>query len=407
MKIWIFNHYAIGPNSSGGTRHYDLSKYLVKKGHKVKIFASSFDHQTRKEKHLFNTELYKEEVHEGVEFVWIKTHPYKGNDINRVINMLSYFQNANRVSKKMNGKPDLVIGSLVHPLAAFLGYIVSKRKKSLFYFEERDLWPQSLIDLGKVTEKNPVIFILYKIEKFLYKKSDRIIVLFENAKNYVVSKGINANKVLYIPNGIDLYRLESANEKLPDDLETYFHKNKDQNIVVYTGTHGLANNLDVVLDTAKEIDNNTQFLFIGDGPNKEKLIQRKINENIQNVYFANPIKKDLIPAILQKCNIGLLPLKHSPVFKWGISPNKLFDYMSNKLPVILLCDIENSPLQNANGGFVIKENFKEEMLKIFNNVENHDLKLLGENGYKFVEENHNWEKNSQIIIDSAMKDLKK
>lgn len=407
MEIWIFNHYAIGPNSGGGTRHYDLSKYLVKNGHHVKIFASSFDHQTRKENHLFNGELYKKEVHDGVEFVWIKTHAYKGNDHNRVINMLSYFRNAKKVSKMIDGKPDLVIGSLVHPLAAYLGYIVSKRKKSLFYFEERDLWPQSLIDLGKVTKKNPVIYFLYKLEKHLYKKADKIIVLFENAENYVVSKGIAANKVLYIPNGIDMNRLNTNQAKLPSELEKYFETHKDKNIVVYTGTHGLANNLDTVLDAAKEIDYKTQFLFIGDGPNKEKMIKRKADENINNVYFANPVTKDLIPTILQKSSIGLLPLKHSPVFKWGISPNKLFDYMSNKLPVILLCDIENSPLQQANGGFVLKNDFKNELVKLLNNIGQHDLKTLGENGFNFVKDHHNWGKNSQIIIDNAVQDLKK
>lgn len=407
MEIWIFNHYAIGPNSGGGTRHYDLSKYLVKKGHKVKIFASSFDHQTRKEKHLFNKELYKSEIHDGVEFIWIKTHPYKGNDYNRVLNMLSYFKNAKKVSKLVNGNPDLVIGSLVHPLAAYLGYIVSKKKKSLFYFEERDLWPQSLIDLGKVTEKNPVIFLLYKLEKYLYKKADRIIVLFENAKNYVVSKGINEEKVLYIPNGIDMNRLETSNSSVPYELENYFNENKGNNIIVYTGTHGLANNLDVVLDAAKEIKTNTQFLFIGDGPNKEKLIQRKLKEKIENVYFADPVNKDLIPTILQKSSVGLLPLKHSPVFKWGISPNKLFDYMSNKLPVILLCDIEDSPLQQADGGFVLKKDFKNELVDLLNNINKYDLESLGDNGYNFVKENHNWEKNSQIIINSAIQDKKK
>lgn len=407
MEIWIFNHYAIGPNSGGGTRHYDLSKYLVKKGHKVKIFASSFDHQTRKEKHLFNSELYKSEIHDGVEFIWIKTHPYKGNDFNRVLNILSYFKNAKKVSKLVPGNPDLIIGSLVHPLAAYLGYIVSKKKRSLFYFEERDLWPQSLIDLGKFTEKNPVIFLLYKLEKYLYKKADRIIVLFENAKNYVVSKGINEEKVLYIPNGIDMNRLETSNSSLPYELENYFNENKDNNIIVYTGTHGLANNLDVVLDVAKEIKTNTQFLFIGDGPNKEKLIQRKVKEKIENVYFADSVNKDLIPTILQKSSVGLLPLKHSPVFKWGISPNKLFDYMSNKLPVILLCDIEDSPLQQADGGFVLKKDFKNELVDLLNNINKYDLESLGDNGYNFVKENHNWEKNSQIIINSAIQDKKK
>lgn len=407
MEIWIFNHYAIGPKSGGGTRHFDLAKYLVRKGHKVKIFASSFNHQTRTEEHLAKKESYKEESYEGVEFIWIKTHEYQGNDHHRVLNMLSYFNNAKKISKKISGNPDLVIGSLVHPLAAYLGYLVAKRKNAKFYFEERDLWPQSLIDLGKLTKNNPIIHVLYKVEKFLYKKADKIIVLFENAKGYVVSKGIDESKVIYIPNGIDMERLESTNEVLPDELNQYFNNNKDKIKVVYTGTHGLANNLDEVLNAAKNVNDNIAFLFIGDGPNKSNLIKRSKDEQIDNVYFANPVQKKLIPTIISNCDIGLLPLKESPVFKWGISPNKLFDYMSNKLPVILLCDIEGSPLQKANGGIVIKNNFSEELSKVLNQADSEQLKILGNNGYEFVKQNHNWEVNSQLIIDNLEEDLRK
>ncbi|RPF58288.1 glycosyltransferase family 4 protein [Abyssicoccus albus] len=407
MEIWIFNHYAIGPKSGGGTRHYDLAKYLVKQGHKVKIFASSFNHQTRKEEHLYNEEQFKKEIHDGVEFIWIKTYEYEGNDYKRVLNMLTYFKNAHNISKKIYGQPDLVIGSLVHPLAAVLGYIVAKRKNSLFYFEERDLWPQSLIDLGKLTKNNPVIYALYAVEKFLFKKADRIIVLFENAKGYVESKGINSDKIIYLPNGIDPKRLSDKNEELPIELTNYFEQNKNKTIVIYTGTHGLANNLDEILNASKITSDQFSFLLIGDGPNKSKLIDRVSDEDIKNVYLADSVNKSLIPTILSRADIGLLPLKESPVFKWGISPNKLFDYMSNKLPVILLCDIDDSPLQKADSGYVIRENYSENLAKTLNNMNVNELKSLGEKGYQFVMENHNWEINSSKLIKYIEEDLNK
>src|SRR5699024_4380899 len=118
MEIWIFNHYAISGNSIGITRHYDLAKYLVSRGHQVKIFASSFNHQTRKEEHLENIKkTYKIEEVEGIEFVWIKTTPYRKNDVKRIFNILSYTWRVNKVSKKLKSKPDVVLGSLFHPLA--------------------------------------------------------------------------------------------------------------------------------------------------------------------------------------------------------------------------------------------------------------------------------------------------
>jgi len=406
VEIWIFNHYAIGPGTTGGTRHYDLAKHLVKKGNKVKIFASSFNHQTRTEEHLFNKELYKISHYDGVEFIWIKTHPYQGNNHHRVLNMLTYYANAKKIAKTMDGTPDIVIGSLVHPLAAFLGYKVSKKKKTLFYFEERDLWPQTLIDLGKLSKKNPAIKIMYRMEKFLYTKSDRIIVLFENAKSYVSSTGVNNEKVMCIPNGIDMDRLSDIDENLPDNMKRYFESNKESINIVYAGTHGMANNLEIILEAAKELqDENVNFLFVGDGPNKSHLINIRDREELKNVSFFDPVKKELIPKILQSSDIGLLPLKNSPVFKWGISPNKLFDYMSNKLPVILLCDIEDSPVQRAESGYTIKTNFKENLVSILKNIDKKSLNLMGEKGYIYVKENHNWEMLSDKLIKAIENDL--
>lgn len=397
MEIWIFNHYSVGPGKSGITRHTDLAKYLVRDGHKVKIFASSFNHQTRSEDFIFDNDKYKEQVIDGIEYVWIKTRPYKGNDIRRIHNMISYYKNAKYAAKKMNTNPDIVIGSMMHHLAAYLGYKVAKQRNAKFIFEERDLWPQTIIDFGKISKNNPISTILYRFEKFMYKKSYKTIVLFDNAKSYVVSKGISKDKVICIPNAIDPERAKVIDMNLPHDLSNYFEERIDKKIIVYTGTHGLANNLDAILDAAKETEK-LEFLFVGDGPKREELIKRKKTEKIENVTFLKSVDKAFIPSILSKCDLGLLPLKNSPVFKWGISPNKLFDYMGNSLPVVLLCDIDDSPLQKANAGFVIKDNFSKELAQLLLNLDFNNLDQLGVNGKEYVYKNHNWEINAKKIL---------
>src|SRR5690625_5285478 len=131
--------------------------------------------------------------------------------------MLNYTFKAYLSGKRNKGNPDVVIGSLAHPLAALIGYFIAKKKKALFYFEERDLWPQSLIDLGKMSKKNPAIIMLGQLEKYLYKKSTRIILLFDKAINYVESKGINRDKVVYLPNGVDFTRFEE-DISLPENV---------------------------------------------------------------------------------------------------------------------------------------------------------------------------------------------
>ncbi|KKK38724.1 hypothetical protein WQ57_06970 [Mesobacillus campisalis] len=409
MKIWIFNHYAIGPGSSGGTRHYDLAKQLAAKGHKVKIFASSFNHQALKEEHLADSNrLYVTKNYDGMDFIWIKTPPYERNDIRRVRNMIAYSTRAYRIAAKMDEKPDIVVGSLVHPLAAYVGYLVSKKRKAIFYFEERDLWPQTLIDLGKVTKRNPVIYGLASIEKFLYRKSKRVIVLFDKAVGYVTNKGIEKDKVLYLPNGIDLSRMDRAQE-LPERVQNILSINKNKIVAVYTGSHGKANNLDVILDAAgilKAAKAPVHFLLVGNGPEKKRLMKRQQEEGLSNVNFEDPLPKECIPALLGKCSIGLLPLKDSPVFKWGISPNKLFDYMGASLPVALLCDLEGTPVEKAEGGYVIRNNFADGLASVLNNASKDELRQMGMKARGYVEKEHNWSSLSEKLEKIMLQDLK-
>ncbi len=401
MNIWIFNHYAIAPGTGGITRHYDMSKQLVKNGHEVTIFASSYDHQSRKELHCKDNKFYKVEMFDGVRYVWIKTFPYKKNDWKRVLNMLSYTFKSFFKSISTKEKPDIIIGSLMHPLAALLGYVISRVKKCDFYFEERDLWPQSLIDLGKVSESHPIVKLLNKLELFLYKKSTRIIVLFDKAVNYVESRGICSNKVIYLPNGVDLDRYKDFG-KLPEEFSVFFRENKNKFIAVYTGAHGLANNLEALVDAAKkarEINNKIHFLFVGDGPEKEKLILLSKKENLDNVSFMPAVSKEHIPSILRNSDVALVSMKDAEVYKWGISLNKLFDYMAAQLPIIIHCNIDETPVEKSNSGFKVNTT-TEIALKLNALYENKDLRMeKKKNSYEYVFQNHSWEKLSRKLLN--------
>lgn len=410
LNIWIFNHYAVGPNSNGITRHFDLAKYLVKRGHNVTIFASSFNHQALQEEHLKgSSRKYIEKSYDGVRFIWIKTLPYSKNNWRRVINMFSYSIKSYFIGKKYKENPDIIIGSLAHPLAALVGQLIATKRKALFYFEERDLWPQSLIDLGKMSEKNPAIIILNKLETYLYNKASRIILLFDKASRYVESKGVSKDKIIYLPNGVDFNRMID-DIILPKTVENTLFKIKGKIIAVYTGTLGLANNIDSIIDAAKIIkDKNPRvhFLLVGGGPQRERLIERTKNEDINNVSFINPVPKKYIYKILSYTHIGLLPLKESPVFKWGISPNKMYDYMAASLPVVLLCDLNDTPVENQNAGIVIKNNFVDNLVSFFSNVNEDALKEMGKNGQNYVHRHHDWKFLAKKLEGIMLEDIDK
>ncbi|MCG1021558.1 glycosyltransferase family 4 protein [Sutcliffiella horikoshii] len=409
MKLWIFNHYAIAPGKSGITRDYDLSKRLIDAGHEVTIFASSFDHRTRKENYFSkeSKRFYKVEKLEGIRYVWIRTTPYKKNNLKRVFNILSYAYRGLKASRRIEGKPDTVMGTIVHPLAAFLGYVVAQNQKALFYFEERDLWPETLIHLGKFSEKNPIIKVLGQLELFLYKKAKRIIVLFDKAPDYVRSKGIEERKIIYLPNGVDIERYNRI-YPLPEDMEKKIEGLEEKFLAVYTGAHGLANNLDVLINTAKiiqETNNNIHFLFVGDGVEKERLISRVKNEKIHNISFFDPISKDLIPSLLSRCNVGLISMLDADLYKWGMSLNKVYDYMAASIPTIIRCNMSETIVQRSNGGVEVKS--EDEMAERLEYAYRHPeiMKQMGLNAREYVEEYHSWDENAKTLIQAMNEDL--
>lgn len=409
MNIWIFNHYANTPRTPGGTRHFDMAQQLIRMGHNVTIFASSYNHKSGKLVHKIRTkEVYHEEIHQGVRFIWVKTNPYRKNDWRRVLNILSYTFYAHKASKRMKEEPDIVIGSLVHPLAACLGYLVARKKRCLFYFEERDLWPQTLVDLGKLSTKHPVVYLLGALELYLYKKADKIIVLFEKAPEYVKNRGIQEEKVLYLPNGINGERYRHISGALPDELQQLFTRFQEQFIAVYIGAHGIANHLDPIIDAAKlskQRNDNIHFLFIGDGTEKKRLETRVHEEQIENVTFVPPVAKELVPSVLHQADAGLISMVDSPLYKWGFSLNKSYDYMASSLPFILLSNTERTRIEDSNG--VIKVEDAAEMAEAVSMLANDRkrTKVMGKCAREYVMKHHSWEELSKQIEGAMHSDL--
>jgi len=170
MNIIIFNHHALSPSMGGATRHFDFAKELVKKGHKVCIVASSFHYASYKEMKSYEKGNYLSENIDGVDFIWIKTRTYTGNGLGRVINMLEYMIKARKVNLPFHA--DIIIGSSVHLFAVYAAYKLAKKLNIPFVMEVRDIWPQTLIDMG-ISSWHPFIFILSKLEKFYIKKQKK------------------------------------------------------------------------------------------------------------------------------------------------------------------------------------------------------------------------------------------
>ncbi|KRQ87432.1 putative glycosyl transferase [Caloramator mitchellensis] len=394
-RIWIMNHYAVPPYIGGGTRHFDLAEELAGRGYDVTVFASSFDLKTRTER-LNEGERYRIEEINGVKFFWIRTYPYKTNDYKRFLNMISFAVNSYRILSRLE-RPDVILASSVHPFTCISGYYLAKKFGARYIAEIRDLWPETLIDMGAMRKDSISAKVFYAIEKFIYDKAEKIIVLLPGAKDYINSVGNYGDKVEYIPNGVVVKRYDEVlqkNEK-SSRVEEILIEHAGKLKAVYLGAMGPANALDVILNAAKILKdegiNNIDILLIGDGPEKEKLINMKNELGLENVSIYDPIKKYDVPFLLDGIDICLFNLKDLDVFKYGISPNKLFDYLCSAKPILFSCKAVNDIVKEANAGISIEPESPERFaaaLKELANMDEHKRRELGQNGRRYVEQNH-------------------
>lgn len=345
-NIWILNHYAI----LGEGRHYKFALNLIKRGYNVKLFASSAIHNTNTNK-INDSRKYIIEKEKGVPCIYIKSSDYTGNGKSRIKNMLDYSIGLMSVTKKFDDKkPDVIYASSVHPLTWLSGYCLAKRYKSKFIVETRDLWPETLIDMGRINKKSISAKLLYKFEKFIYKKADKLIFTFPGGKDYVKSIGIDSSKVRYINNGIDIeeFNFNKKNEIYIDadldDASTFK--------VLYTGSMGQANELSYLLKAAKEISDrkimDIKIILFGDGYHREELEKYVINNKLNNVIFKGKVDRHYIPNILSKSNLNVFTGKNICLYKYGLSLNKMFEYFGSGRPT----------LSNINCGYDIIEEYK-------------------------------------------------
>jgi len=392
MKIWIFNHNAYPPDLPGGTRHYDLARELVKRGHQVFIFATSFHHHLHKETRLHPGESWKIEDINGVKFVWVRTPFYQRNDWRREWNMVVFMLSSWQVGRKLPkllpeiGRPDVVIGSSPDLPTALAAYLVARGLAVPFVMEVRDLWPQTILDMGRMSPNHPVIIALRWLEKFLYHRAECIISLLPLAHEYITGCGIEREKIVWIPNGVDLSRIDQR--RVMPVRSGGFN-------LMYLGAHGQANALDVILEAAEILREkgyaDIKITFIGDGPEKPRLIALARELGLSNVEFLDPVPKNIALQRLLDADSLVLNLEDVAVFKYGISPNKLFDYMAAGKPVIFSVHASNNPVKEAGCGITVPPRnplaLVDAIIALYL-MPQESRDEMGRRGQKYVAENH-------------------
>jgi glycosyltransferase involved in cell wall biosynthesis len=388
MNVWLVNQYAIPPTQPGITRHFSLAATLNRRGHDVTLIASSFDHVTRKETRLEPAEMFRLETIEGVRFLWLRTPPYEGNTRHRVWNMLVF---AWRVWRRHGCQelplPDVIVGSSPHLFGAFAAWRLARALGVPFVLEVRDLWPEMLVQWGDIRAGHPVFRVLAWIEQTLYRNSAWIITLWQHTPPYIAARGGDPGRISWISNGVFLDAI------LPQPPR------KDACgplTIMYLGAHSLTNPLHTVLDTAALLQaegyaDKVRFRFFGDGPNKSALIERAQRAGLDEmVRFEAPVPKQRVSTVITEADAFILPLHHGGLYRWGMSPNKLFDYMAAARPIVIAVDVPN-PVAEAGAGLTVPaENAKAmaEAIKKLLALAPEERWEMGLRGRRYVEAHH-------------------
>lgn len=391
-NIWILNFFAGTDKSGWGERHFYLSKHFEKSGCNVTIFSSSFNHMFKvypKTKGSFTFEPAG-----GTQFCWVKTPRYLASSPMRFYSMLVFtfkllFVNA----KKAGGKPDIILVSTMPIFPIWVGYWLKKRYKAKkLVFEVRDFWPLTPALLGGYSPKHPVLKFIGWFEKFGYKKSDALVSVLPGGDKHF-NKFKHNGELHHVPNGISL-ELDKA-VKLPPDLLNQLPQ--DKFVIGYTGTIGLANAMEFVMDAAvllKEFKD-IHFVFVGDGYKKEELILNYQEDKLTNVTFIPKIDKSLVRPMLEQFDVAIISWHKSELYELGVSANKFFDYMLAKKPVLVAGDLYGNPVELAHCGVVTEPEsgmaIKEGVLKLYN-MSDEDRESLGQKGRDYVLKNHTYEK---------------
>ena len=352
MKILMINHYAFPPSQPGGTRHFSLAKALIAMGHPTTVVASAFDHITRTDR-LAPGEALRAEVHGGVPFLWLHTPGYHGSGgPARFWNMLVFARAVeHHLLPHLDGRPDLIVGSSPHLFAAQAGLRLARRLKVPFVLEIRDVWPQSLVDVMGVPSWHPVVWVMERIERELYREADHIITLLPGIGSRVEAKGGDPRAVTWVSNGIDLSLLPPVRASEDRDPFTF----------MYAGSHGQTNALEVMVEAAAllqaraaRLPKRLKLVLMGTGPEKPRLQAQARALGLANLEFRDPVPKLEVYGALAQADAFWASTHASRLWQHGISFNKLFDFMAMARPTVIGLDCPNNPIAEAECGITVR-----------------------------------------------------
>lgn len=354
-NIWYVHPYAGGPGIGRYSRPYFLARYWQDRGVRSTVFAPSYHHL------LDEPQSAGGRAVGDVPYEFIECPSYAGNGVGRLRNMFAFTWQLFRQAKtyeRRHGRPDVIIASSPHPYAFLATHALARKFGAVSVFEVRDLWPLSLVELAGVSASHPFVRFTGWLERYAYRNADHVVSLLPLTLDHMSERGLPPERWSYIPNGVDVEETSQADSTHPAVALAEQWRTEGRLIVVYAGALGRPNHVDSLVRAVSRLksagQSNVRAVIAGRGEQEHELKELAISLELNDeVFFFGQIPKNAVHGLLKIADVGYISLRPEPLFRFGVSPNKLFDYMLAGLPIVFAVDSGNDPVSESGCGIKV------------------------------------------------------
>jgi glycosyltransferase involved in cell wall biosynthesis len=392
MNILYLNHYAGSPSHGMEFRPYYLAREWVRAGHHVTMVAATYSHLRARQP------APGCETIDGIDYRWVAAPRYQGNGVGRVRNIAVFLAAVWRQAAALVREvaPQVVIASSTYPMDIWVARRIARLARARLVYEVHDLWPLTPRELYGMPRWHPFVMLCQWAEDTGYRDADLVVSMLPKVHEYMASRGLDLARLVIVPNGITLEEWLGEPEPLaPGALAALDSARGSGSLVVgYAGSHGAANALDTLLDAARELRGEAfRFVLVGDGHERARLAERVRAEGLDTVRMLPPIPKAQIPSFLGAVDIAYIGWQRMPLYRFGIAPNKLMDYMMAGCPVLHAVEAGNDPVAEAGCGLTVAPESATEVargLRRLAAMPPEQLREIGERGRAFVLRHHTY-----------------
>jgi glycosyltransferase involved in cell wall biosynthesis len=353
VRLLLINHYAGTPALGMEYRPYLLAREWVRSGHQVEIWAASHSHVRRRQPTPGRERI------DGIDYRWFATPVYASNGLGRLRNVLSFLRQTWHAAGHLAAahKLDVVIASSTYPMDIWVARRIARLTGARLVFELHDLWPLSLIELSGMSPRHPFALWCAAAERVACREADLVVSMLPCVQDHLMARGLDPARLLIVPNGISPADWAAPPEPLREDVAQAIAAQRaaGRAVLGYAGSMGLPNALDTLLDAAGGLGGlPLAVVMVGDGLERERLLRRVADEGLAaRVQCLPPIPKAQVPAFLAAIDIAYLGWQRVPIYRFGIAPNKLMDYMMAGVPVLHAVEAGNDPVAEAGCGISV------------------------------------------------------